>query len=155
HVAERQRLTDAFAMHLSAVHPRSAAALVGDVVYGIVPVHAGGADAEERAARIAADFLERVGERQELRVGVGPYARDSGGLPASRAGADRALRVLRAGAGPRSVARIADVFVESLLLELGDVIAERGDPPSGPVVRLMAYDKAHHTRLVPTLRAWP
>ncbi|MEV0261288.1 helix-turn-helix domain-containing protein [Streptomyces sp. NPDC050617] len=154
YVAERQRLTDAFAMHLTAVHPRSAAALVGDVVYGIVPVPADRADAEIRAVRVADDFLERVGERQELRVGVGPYARDCAGLPASRAGADRALRVLRASAGSRSVARIADVFVESLLLELTDVIAERGDPPSGPVARLMAYDAAHHTCLVPTLRAW-
>ena len=35
---ERQRLGDAFAMHLSAVHPRCAAALVGDVAYGLVPV---------------------------------------------------------------------------------------------------------------------
>ncbi|MGA4837818.1 helix-turn-helix domain-containing protein [Streptomyces sp. G45] len=166
YVAERQRLADAFAMHLTAVHPRSASAPVGDVVYGIVPVPAerpdGRAsrdghertDAEARAARVAAEFLERVGDRQELLVGVGPLARDSAALPASRAGADRALRVLRAGRGPRSVARIHDVVVESLLLELADVIAERGDPPSGPVARLIAYDAAHHTCLVRTLRAW-
>ncbi|WP_317987138.1 helix-turn-helix domain-containing protein [Streptomyces kanamyceticus] len=154
YVAERQRLADAFAMHLTAVHPRSAAALVGDVVYGIVPVPADGPDAEERTARVADDFLERVGERQELLVGVGPLARESTALPTSRAGADRALRVLRAGRGNRSVARIADVLVESLLLELTDVIAERGDPPSGPVARLIAYDAAHHTCLVDTLRAW-
>ncbi|GAA1927081.1 helix-turn-helix domain-containing protein [Streptomyces durmitorensis] len=154
YVAERQRLADAFAMHLTAVHPRSAAALVGDVVYGIVPATAGRPDAEERACRVADEFLERVGERQELLVGVGPLARESAALPVSRAGADRALRVLRAGEGTRSVARITDVLVESLLLELTDVIAERGDPPSGPVARLGAYDAAHHTCLVETLRAW-
>ncbi|WP_344522196.1 helix-turn-helix domain-containing protein, partial [Streptomyces rectiviolaceus] len=154
YVAERQRLADAFAMHLTAVHPRSAAALVGDVVYGIVPAPAGRPDAEERAARVADEFLERVGERQELLFGVGPLARESSALPASRAGADRALRVLHAGDGARSVARITDVLVESLLLELADVIAERGDPPSGPVARLGAYDAAHHTCLVETLRAW-
>ncbi|MFD4475815.1 PucR family transcriptional regulator [Streptomyces sp. NPDC058471] len=154
YVAERQRLADAFAMHLTAVHPRSAAALVGDVVYGIVPAPAGRPDAEERAARVAEEFLERVGERQELLVGVGPRAPESAALPTSRAGADRALRVLRAGEGHRSVARISDVLVESLLLELTDAIAERGDPPSGPVARLGAYDAAHHTCLVETLRAW-
>ncbi|WP_336605730.1 PucR family transcriptional regulator [Streptomyces sp. BA2] len=154
YVAERQRLADAFAMHLTAVHPRSAAALVGDVVYGIVPAPAGRPDAEERAARVAEEFLERVGARQELLVGVGSPAPESAALPASRAGADRALRVLRAGEGNRSVARITDVLVESLLLELTDVIAERGDPPSGPVARLGAYDAAHHTCLVETLRAW-
>ncbi|MFE0054891.1 helix-turn-helix domain-containing protein [Streptomyces sp. NPDC059003] len=168
YVAERQRLADAFAMHLTAVHPRSASALVGDVVYGVVPVpaerpapggradteSAGRTDAEERAARVADEFLERGGDRQELLVGVGPLARESAALPVSRAGADRALRVLRAGDGSRSVARINDVVVESLLLELADVIAERGDPPSGPVARLIAYDAAHHTCLVETLRAW-
>ncbi|WP_327000872.1 PucR family transcriptional regulator [Dactylosporangium sp. NBC_01737] len=60
---ERQRLADALAMHLGAVHPRSAAALIGDVVYGLVPVTRGRADGEQRAARIATDFLDRVGER--------------------------------------------------------------------------------------------
>jgi hypothetical protein len=36
--AERSRLADGLAMHLSAIHPRCAAALVGDVVYGLIPV---------------------------------------------------------------------------------------------------------------------
>ncbi|MEV1022594.1 helix-turn-helix domain-containing protein [Streptomyces sp. NPDC050264] len=154
HVGERQRIADAFAMHLSAVHPRSAAALIGDVVYGVVPVPADQADAEQRAARVAAEFLARVGDRHRLLAGVGPVARDVTALPLSRACADRALRVLRAGSGPGPVARLSDVLVDSLLLELSDLIAERGDPPSGPVARLVAYDAAHHTRLVETLGAW-
>ncbi len=57
--AERQRIADAFAMHLSAVHPRCAAALVGDVAYGLLPVPRQGEDAEDRAARIA-DRLPRA-----------------------------------------------------------------------------------------------
>ncbi|MFJ8822140.1 PucR family transcriptional regulator [Streptomyces sp. NPDC102467] len=154
YVGERQRIADAFAMHLSAVHPRSAAALVGDVVYGVVPVPADQADAEERAARVAAEFLARVGDRHLLLAGVGPVARDVAALPLSRACADRALRVLRAGPGAGPVARLSDVLVDSLLLELSDLIAERGDPPSGPVARIVAYDAAHHTRLVETLGAW-
>src|SRR4051794_11234316 len=60
---ERQRLSDAFALHLSAVHPRSAAALVGDVTYALVPVTGPTAEGEERALRIARDFLDRVGDR--------------------------------------------------------------------------------------------
>ncbi len=36
--ASRQRLADAFAVHLSAVHSRAVAALVGGVAYGILPV---------------------------------------------------------------------------------------------------------------------
>ena len=39
---ERQRLSDAFALHLGAVHPGSAAALVGDVTYGLVPLAGSG-----------------------------------------------------------------------------------------------------------------
>jgi len=153
-VAERQRVTDAFAMHLAAVQPRSAAALVGDVAYGIVPLPRGRSDAEERAVRVVGEFLERIGDRVGLLVGVGSVAVDGAGLPRSRAGADRALRVLRAGHGAKPIARITDVHIEALLLELTDLIAERGDPPTGAVARLIAYDAKHHTCLVETLRAW-
>jgi hypothetical protein len=151
---ERQRLCDGLAMHLSAVHPRCAAALVGDVVYGLVPVVRAD-DGERRAVHIAADFLDRVGDRTRAVVGVGPVARDTAGLSGARASADRALRVLRTGTGgERRVARLADVHVEALLLELRDLVAARGDRPTGPVARLLAYDGRHNAKLTPTLRAW-
>jgi hypothetical protein len=157
-VAERQRVADAFALHLTAVHPHSAAALVGGVAYGIVPVPRERADGEQRAARIATDFLDRIGDRVRLVVGIGPLVTESNALPRSRAGADRALRVLRAGHSnghsAHRVALISDVSIEALLLELGDLIAERGDPPSGPVARLIEYDAKHRSCLVETLRAW-
>jgi hypothetical protein len=66
--AERARLADGLAMHLSAIHPRCATALVGDVAYGLVPVVPSGAegadglDGELRAVRIATGFLDRVGD---------------------------------------------------------------------------------------------
>ncbi|GAA1560899.1 helix-turn-helix domain-containing protein [Kribbella lupini] len=149
---ERQRLADAFAMHLGAVHPRSAAALVGDVAYGLLPVRADRGDGEERAVRIAKDFLERIGDRVTVTVGIGPVVRETARLPHARAGADRALRVLRTGS--QRVARLADVHVETLLLELRDLIEARGDQPTGPIARLVAYDREHNTSLVETLRAW-
>ncbi|MBB5836664.1 PucR family transcriptional regulator [Kribbella italica] len=149
---ERQRLADAFAMHLGAVHPRSAAALVGDVAYGLLPVRADRGDGEERAVRIAKDFLDRIGDRVTATVGVGPVVRETARLPHARAGADRALRVLRTGS--QRVARLADVHVETLLLELRDLIEARGDQPTGPIARLVAYDRDHNTNLVETLRAW-
>jgi PucR C-terminal helix-turn-helix domain/GGDEF-like domain len=153
-VTERQRLSDGLAMHLSAVHPRCAAALVGDVVYGLIPVPRAD-DGERRAVRIATDFLERVGDRTRAVVGVGPVAGDTGGLAGARASADRALRVLRTGTvGGRRVARLTDVHVEALLLELRDLVAARGDRPTGPVARLFAYDERHNAKLVETLRAW-
>jgi hypothetical protein len=187
--AERARLADGLAMHLSAIHPRCAAALVGDVAYGLVPVMASGAagvtsgggsgggeganglDGELRAVRIATDFLDRVGDRSRPVIGIGQVASDAAGLPAARACADRALRVLRAGtrdpagegtaggglAGAgrgRRVARLADVHAEALLMELRDLAAAHGDRPTGPVARLSGYDAEHGANLVETLRAW-
>ncbi|GAB3981040.1 helix-turn-helix domain-containing protein [Plantactinospora veratri] len=148
---ERQRTSDALAMHLSAVHPRCAAALVGDVAYGLVPISRD--DGEQWAVRIAGDFLDRVGDRVHAVIGVGQVAQDAAGMAAARASADRTLRVLRAGAGHR-VARLADVQVQALVLELHDLVAARGDRLTGPVARLFAYDEEHHTNLVETLRAW-
>ncbi|QKV81029.1 helix-turn-helix domain-containing protein [Amycolatopsis sp. Hca4] len=152
--ADRQRLSDGLAMHLSAVHPRCAAALVGDTAYGLVPVTRD-TDAEQRALRIARDFLDRVGDRVRAVVGIGPVARSAADLPEARGSADRALRVLRAGSGAgRRVALLADVHVEALLLELQDLVAARGDRPTGVVARLLAYDAQHQAHLVETLRAW-
>jgi hypothetical protein len=151
---ERQRLADAFAMHLGAVHPRAAAALVGDIAYGLVPVRPDRSDGEERAVQIGKHFLERIGDRVTASIGVGPVVAEAASLPTARAGADRALRVLRTGRATARVARLADVHVDTLLLELRDLIEARGDEPTGPIARLVAYDRQHHTDLVETLRAW-
>ncbi|MFI1169419.1 PucR family transcriptional regulator [Streptomyces sp. NPDC020801] len=164
--AERKRLTDAFSMHLSAVHPRAVTALIGDVAYGILPLPPGrqgrqdarlgrdGQDAEERAAGIASEFLARVGSRLRPLIGVGPLAADNSDLARSRAGADRALRVLRSkAAAGQQVARLDDVHAEALLLELADLVP-RGDLPSGAVARIVAYDRKCQTSLVETLRSW-
>jgi len=151
---ERQRLSDAFAMHLGAVHPRSAAALVGGVAYGLVPVIGSAEDGEERAVRIAHDFLDRVGDRHRPVLGIGPVATDLAGLAFSRACTDRTLRVLRGGRGERRVARLADIQVESLMLELRDMVAARGDKPTGSLARLLEYDRRHNSFLVQTLQAW-
>lgn len=151
---ERQRLADALAMHLSAVHPRCAAALVGDVAYGLVPVQRDQNDGEERAVRIAREFIDRIGERVNAVVGIGPVVVDAAHLAHARSSADRALRVLRTGHRSQRVARLADVHVESLVLELRDLVLSRGDEPTGAIARLFTYDEQHHANLVETLRAW-
>lgn len=151
---ERQRLSDAFAMHLTAVHPRAAAALVGNHTYGLIPVIGPVGEGEERAVRIAQDFLERVGERVRPVIGVGPVAADLAGLTHARACVDRALRVLQDGRGVRRVARLDDIQVESLMLELRDLAVARGDRPTGSLARLIDYDRRHHSSLVDTLQAW-
>lgn len=151
---QRQRLSDGLAMHLSAVHPRCAAALIGDVAYGLIPVVRKSDDGEERAVRVATQFLDRIGERVHAVIAIGPLAREVTDLALARASADRVLRVLRSGAGARRVARLSDVHVESLILELRDIIAARGDRPTGPVARLLKYDQKHKASLVETLGAW-
>lgn len=151
---ERERLSDAFAMHLSAVHPKSAAALIGGVAYGLVPVSGSIDGAEERAFRVGQDFLDRVGDRRSAVIGVGPTASDVATLALSRSCVDRVLRVLRDRREGRSVARLSDIQIESLMLEMRDIMAARGDRPEGALARLAAYDERHHTNLEETLHAW-
>jgi DNA-binding PucR family transcriptional regulator len=154
-VSARERLGDALAMHLTAVHPRSASALVGDVVYGLVPITRTDSAGEERAVRIATEFLDRVGDRLPAAIGVGPVAQDVGDLARARTVVDRVVRVLREHRGaPRRVARLADVHVEALMLDLHDIVAARGDQPTGAIARLLAYDAENNSHLVETLRAY-
>lgn len=153
-IAERQRIADAFAVHLGAVYLRSAVAVIGDVVYAVVGVRPDVSDADVRAARVATDFLARLGTTSEIRVGIGTVAEDSATVPMSRANADRALRVLRQTPQRDPVALFSAVQMEALLVELGDLVRSRGDQPTGPVARLMAQDRERGTHLVETLRAW-
>ncbi|MFI6092879.1 PucR family transcriptional regulator [Streptomyces sp. NPDC051218] len=152
--AERQRLTSALGIHLNAVQPRSALALLGDVAYAVVPVPADPAAGRERAVQIADNFLERAGKRTRVVIGIGSVATDPSALGHSRTRADRALRVLMSDLGSRRVASISDVHVDALLLDLRDLAAAQGDELLGPVARLVEYDARHRSHLVETLRAW-
>ncbi|MFD8543242.1 PucR family transcriptional regulator [Streptomyces sp. NPDC059649] len=152
--AERQRLTGALAVHLTAVQPRSAVALLGDVAYALFPVTGDPAHARERAVQVAANFLQRTGDRAGAVIGIGSVAQEPAALPRSRANADRALRVLLSGESVQRVASIADVYVDALLLEIRDLAIANRDELCGPLARLAAYDAQHNAHLVETLRAW-
>lgn len=151
--ADWERLTDAFALHLAAADPAATVGLVGDAAYALFPA-TGRADPEERAARLAEDFCDRVGSGLRAVVAVGPAARDVPGVVAARATVDRVLRVLRNGLTTRRVAGLADVQTSSLVLELRDLAAARGDRPTGAISRLMDYDEQTGGNLVETLEAW-
>ncbi|MFC5677971.1 PucR family transcriptional regulator [Aeromicrobium endophyticum] len=154
--AEGQRLSAGLALHLTAVHPRSATALIGDVCYALMPAGRDGAEvAEERAARVATQFLERVTGGDRANIGIGPVAQHPSNLADARASADRVLRVLLDQESEhRQVARFEDVHVETLLLELRDMVTARGDRPTGPLSRLLAHDESKGSQLVETLQAW-
>jgi sugar diacid utilization regulator len=125
-------------------------ALVGGVVYGVLPVAS-----DRRAATVTKEFLDRMGGGgRGVLAGIGRVVTDPLSVPRSRADADRALRVLRTGGGTSRVARADDVQASALLLELADLAAVEAQQPAGPVARLAAYDHAHGSQLVATLRAW-
>lgn len=150
--ADRQRFRDALALHVGAIHPRAAAALIGSVTYAVVPLHV--KDEERRAVRIAESFLARVGPRHAANIGVGRFAASLDEIARSRADADRALRVLRARGASGEVAGYTSVHFASLLLQLSDLARAEEQRPTGPYERLLAYDAEHGTELVATLRAY-
>ncbi|MFD5226064.1 PucR family transcriptional regulator [Microbacterium sp. NPDC058342] len=152
--AQRHRIADAISVHLAAVHPQACAALVGDTVYGLLPVRSA-ETGEADAKRLAEEFLARVGRRMPLLISIGAVAVAGQALPQVRAGADRALRVLREQQSTGSrIAMFDDVHVAVLLLELRDRIALHGEGATGPLARLLAHDRANGTEFVETLRAW-
>lgn len=153
---ERQRAADALAVHLSALRHGSVVATVGERVYGLVPVAAGEGEeaAAAKVAGIASTFLDRTAGRIPAVLGIGTLAHDVATLARSRAGADRALRVLRSETTTRRVAHVTDVQLESLMLQLSDLATAEGYVSTGVVARLEEYDAAHRAELVGTLGAW-
>jgi hypothetical protein len=153
-VHDRQRLSDAFALHLSAIHPRSAAAAIGAVTYGLVPMTGAAETAETRAVGILRDFLDRVGGRLPPITAVGPVALDLSDVAHSRSCVDRVLRVLRDGRLHRRIGRFDELQGEALISELRDLATARNEEPTGALARLIDYDRRHRGNLVQTLRAW-
>lgn len=152
--ADLDRVADALAVHLSGAVPSSAVAVVGGIVHALLPLPGTDAEAEERAARLAEDFCERLGARLPIVVAVGGPGSDVSGVTASRATATRVLRVLRDGHASRRVARLPDVHTQSLLLELRDLAEARGERPVGPIALLLEYDERNDAGLAETLEAW-
>ncbi|WP_430647800.1 PucR family transcriptional regulator [Agromyces sp. GXS1127] len=152
--AQSQRIADAVAMHLAAVHPKASAALLGGTVYGLLPVRAGEAG-EAQAARLANDFLARIGSRTPVRIGIGRVSSGPRGVMQSRENAERALRVrLEHGGAESSVALFSEVHVEAMVLELRDRVRAGGEQLTGAIGRLHEHDREHDTAFVDTLRAW-
>ncbi|WP_370366710.1 PucR family transcriptional regulator [Catenulispora sp. GP43] len=146
----RQQALDTLAVHLSAVHHGSVAALLGGVVYAVLPVDTSDEQAaERRVTTVLKEYLERTGATDL--VGIGRIAPDLHAVPRSRQDADRVLRVLRRRRSRRTIASLSEVYAEALLI---DVAAADGHSPSGPVAGLAEYDREHNSSLVETLAAW-
>ncbi|MFJ2738563.1 PucR family transcriptional regulator [Streptomyces sp. NPDC087440] len=155
--ADRERFCDALALHVSAIHPRSSAAVVGTVAYAVLPMPQGRADhegSERRAVEVARKFLSRTGVRYAARIGVGRPAATLAQVARSRADADRALRVLTSHQEPHTAAGYTELHIESLLLQLGDLATVQEHQPVGAYRHLLAYDSEHGSDLVATLSSY-
>lgn len=146
-----QRVTSSLAMHLQSAYVNAPVALLGHVVYAVLPLDS---DRTDRAKEVVADFLARLTVTPVLYAGLGDPV-DASDLPVSRRGADQVLRVLRHRHPDQStVATTEDTLVHSLLLRLSDQVEHRESLLSRPLRTLLAYDEKHGTELVRTLSAW-
>ncbi|MBF8184442.1 helix-turn-helix domain-containing protein [Nonomuraea sp. K274] len=152
--ADLERLADALSVHLSVTVPSSAVATVGGTVYGLLPVVVSTGSPEQRAVRLASDFVDRVGGSLPAIVAVAPAGTDISAIVQGKAQADRVLRVMREGHTTLRVAQLDDVQTLALVLELRDLAAARDERPVGAIARLMEYDERNNAGLVESLEAW-
>lgn len=150
--ADSQRLAISLDLHLTAIHPHSAVAVIGAMVYAVVSISASKTPGHgvSRIQATAADFVARMGERAPTVIGIGGPAPSRQGVGRSRSEAERTVRVLR-DVGRAAVANFDDVYLETVLDQLGDLLDDEQDRRSGPVARLHAYDAENGTDLTDSL----
>lgn len=148
---ELNRLASGFMMHMQSASPQSPVALLGDVVYAVIPLVSAGPD---RAKALAQEFLARLSEGRHVLIGVGSPVSDAARLTESRREADLALRVLGQRSPASGAATSDDVMVESLLLRMSDLMANSQETITGSLRLLVDYDAESGSNLVATLHAW-
>ena len=129
-------------------------AVVSGTVYGLLPVVTTTGSPEQRAARLAADFVDRVDGNLHAIVAVAPAGSDISGIVHGKAQADRVLRVMCEGHTSLRVAQLDDVQTLALVLELRDLATARDERPGGAIARLMEYDERNNAGLIESLEAW-
>ena len=151
----RHRALDLVVLACDALHRRVVCTGIGPSVYALFP-----SLSDSGAARLAGfveDVAVRASRSLNLRVvaGIGSTVPRVSAVATSRRDADRAVRVLSraAATSERLAARIDDVRVESILLEIGDVLGARPDLSLPALDELAAYDVEHAKEYLPTLHA--
>lgn len=152
--AELGRLWDSLALHLTAVHSHSGTALLGGVVYAVLPLDVDVERSRAQAHRTVQNFLSRSGLRSDVLVAVGGLALRLQDISGSRAEADQVLRVLRTSSGRDRVADIEDARIRSLLLRLADLVESKESLLQGRLGLLHLRDTTHNTCYVATLAAY-
>jgi sugar diacid utilization regulator len=152
--AASDRLNDALALHLSVIHSGAAVARIGRRVYAVLPGHGEPEEAACRIQAVAASFAALTEKREPVAIGIAGPARSLQDLGRIRAEAERALRVVHRRGRPGRAARFEDVYLETILDRLGDLLASDHDTPRGPVARLRDYDADNGTDLTASLLSY-
>lgn len=151
--AERQRLTVWERMsRFRGSRLRSPAAIVGGVVYGIVP-----AERIDPAADGESGWLETLcgpAGRPAPLVAAGGLATSVAGLARSREQADDTLDLLRTGLIAREQALHDEVWATVVLRHLARSAGAARVAGVGPLPQLVEHDRAYGTSGVATLHAW-
>ncbi|MCP9210861.1 PucR family transcriptional regulator [Streptomyces sp. NEAU-Y11] len=152
--AERQRLTVRERLcRFPGTRLRSPAAVIGDVVYGIVH-----ADAVNSAAEARADWLGELagpaGDTTAPLVAMGGLATTVPGLTGSREQADDTLGLLTAGLVPGGAAVHDEVWATVVLRRTARAASGARIAAIGPLRELLEHDGEHHTSHVVTLYTW-
>ncbi|WP_430333206.1 PucR family transcriptional regulator [Rhodococcus sp. ACT016] len=148
--ARLERLTDALAVHLGAMHGSSAVALVNGIGYAVLASRPSEPDPERYARAVAAGFLDRIGIGTDAVIGVGRIVSRPIDITRSRHDAARALGVLQTGRVAEAVATYSDVYVDVVLSAVAADAAAEGLDPLGPIGELAE----HGPSFVDTLEAW-
>jgi len=150
-------LTEVVGVHAATYRRSALAAPQGARVYAVLPnvprasTGKGGAEPSLVAmcTEVAAMTLRRTGVR--VQAGVGAAAAGLGGVPASRAEADR---VLDAMGDADDVAVFGDLRAEVLLNQTLGLLRDSPELRDPAVALLVGYDREHDTDLVGSVLAW-
>ncbi|MEU8995487.1 helix-turn-helix domain-containing protein [Streptomyces caniferus] len=151
--AERQRLTVWERMsRFRGSRLRSPAAVVGGVVYGIVPAETATGTTDGGSAWL--ETLRGTTGQPAPLVAVGGLATSVPGLARSREQADDTLDLLRTGLIARDRAVHDEVWATVVLRHVARSAAATRIAGVGPLQQLVDHDRAYGTSCVPTLHAW-
>ncbi|MGW5113435.1 PucR family transcriptional regulator [Nocardia sp. NPDC004123] len=147
-------LSEALAVHLRAVQPKSAVAHIDGAVYAILATRKREADAVAYARAVAGDFLKRIGHRFRVVAGIGRAAARPEDLSRGRRDAERALGVLKRARGDQRVATFEDVYVDHALRTISETARGEGLDPLGAIRMPSKLDQQYMDTLFEWLEAF-
>lgn len=107
-----------------------------------------------RLAALVKEITQQAADslRISIRAGIGPTVSGLARAPASRADAERVLRVLLSRSVVSSVAHIDEVSVASTLLEIGDFLRDHPELRPQGLQAMEEYDQSHGKSYLATIR---